>query len=255
MASRLLQIIAFSNVGAGGQSSQAHALNIEGTAVVPDFVALDNADFEIVSVSTTAVTVQNNGGAPASCNVWLERKHTIDRALGGAILNLTPQPFVVTGGGGGGGGGVASAPMVPVEIVDATGVTGTLGNGVTYIPFVKDANDTIQFQFQAPQSDDYAVLLSYYMSTADVGDVQLRLDSLIVSDGDDPSAALSVGTPFTFTPGNDTNRHTLDDSVEASLVFTAVAEDTVVLKFTRVAGAPDTHPGDVRVLEIAIMAV
>lgn len=251
--SRLVQIVAFANVGSGNQALQAHQINVNGTPTIPDFVAVDSDAFQIVSVTATEVTVENVSDDTASCNVWLQHLHSIPRQV--ASASLSPSPFVVASGGGVGGGAVAATSQISVDVVDASGVTGTLGNGVTYIPFVKDAADTIQFQVRIPQTGDFTISLAYYMSAGDVGDVQLRLDSVLISDGDDPTAALVVGTPFTFTPGNDTNRHTLDDGVAAELGFSATEGDTAVFEFTRVAGAPDTHPGDVRVLEIAVLAV
>lgn len=100
MATRLLQTLTFNNVGAGATVQQAHNININGTAVRPDFVVADAAGFT-VAVTATTVSVTNNGAAPASVNVWLERKHSIPRQTDNAAL--VPSPFVAAAGGGGDG--------------------------------------------------------------------------------------------------------------------------------------------------------
>lgn len=110
MADRLIQILAFENVGPGAQVSLPHNLNVQGYAVTPDYAARDNAEFTIDAVTSNSVTVTNTSGAPAACHVWLERKHTIQRAFGAVgTTALAPQPFVPAVGGGGGGGAVSVA--------------------------------------------------------------------------------------------------------------------------------------------------
>lgn len=101
MADRLIQVLAFANVAAGGGVAVLpHDINASGTALVPDFVAFDVPNFTAVVTSTT-VTVTNHGPAIASVNVWLELKHSIQRAFGGVqITSLVPRPFIASGGTG-----------------------------------------------------------------------------------------------------------------------------------------------------------
>jgi len=105
MASQLIQVLEFTNVPVSGSSAQAHNINLEGLQVKPDFVAFTAAGFSAVVTDTTC-TVTNNGEDTASCFVWLERKHSSQRAFGGVQnTNLVPQPFYSVAGGGGSGGG------------------------------------------------------------------------------------------------------------------------------------------------------
>lgn len=112
MADRLIQVIAFEDVPASGTVALPHAINVGGTAMIPDFVATDTPGFT-VSVDAAEVTVTNDGSAEASVNVWLELKHSIQRAFGAAqTTSLTPRPFVASSGGSGGGGGGGSGVVV-----------------------------------------------------------------------------------------------------------------------------------------------
>jgi hypothetical protein len=122
VSTRLIQVLAFPNVGASATVTQNHDININGASKRPDFIAADAAGFT-VTATDTQVSVTNNNAAPASVNVWLELKHTIPRELGG-LANLTPQPFVASPGGSGGGtsggaagivgAGTALDPYIPV---------------------------------------------------------------------------------------------------------------------------------------------
>lgn len=106
MPTQLNQVLSFTGVAAGATSALAHNININATPVLPDLVFRDNGDFSIVSVTTTTVTVRNDGAVQADLNVWLWRQHTFDRAYGGSgTTNLSPQPFVPAAGGAGGAGG------------------------------------------------------------------------------------------------------------------------------------------------------
>jgi len=105
MMPRLLQILAFANVPAGGNAVLPHEINVAGVPAKPDFVAFDAAGFTAVVTDTTC-TVTNNNIVPASVNVWLELKHSIPRELGAlSTTSLVPRPFIAVGGGGGGSGG------------------------------------------------------------------------------------------------------------------------------------------------------
>lgn len=102
MSTRLIQIVNFPLVAPAAVVALPHNINIDGVAKRPDFVAGDASGFTIV-VTDTTVTVTNNNVGASPINVWLELKHTIPRQLG-ALPNLTPQPFVASGGSPGGGG-------------------------------------------------------------------------------------------------------------------------------------------------------
>lgn len=102
MPTRLIQVVQFVNVPAAGVVALPHNININDVQKRPDYVASDQAGFT-VAVTATTVTVTNNNSAPLTVNVWLELKHTIPRQLGNKLLNLSPQPFVASGGGVAGG--------------------------------------------------------------------------------------------------------------------------------------------------------
>jgi len=113
MADQLIQVVAFTSVAAAGTVSLPHNINIAGVPQTPDFVAANTAGFT-VTASSTEVTVTNNNDAPANVSVWLELKHSIQRAFGGAQnTSLSPRPFVASGGGTGGGGG--GSPLFPID--------------------------------------------------------------------------------------------------------------------------------------------
>jgi hypothetical protein len=101
-----------------------HEINVNGVPVKPDLIFRDNGNFAIVSCTTTALTVQNNGVGVGTLNAWLEHQHTIDRAYGDkALQDLTPQPFIPASGAG------AIGPTGPSG--GPTGSTGPTGVGAT----------------------------------------------------------------------------------------------------------------------------
>lgn len=139
-----------------------------------------------------------------------------------------------------------------VWVVESSAAASALGNGVTYTPLRQGQADSIEVQFLAGK-DAPELTLVYAMSAADAGDVELRLDVLSVGDGDDPATALGAGTPFTVTPGSDTNRHSADKTDSAEMALSAVsAGDLVRVKITRPTGGADTHTGDLRALDIVV---
>jgi hypothetical protein len=97
---KLISVLTFTNVPAASQATLPHGLTFGSQPVKPDLLLRDNADFSVVATTTTQVTVQNNGSAPATLNLWCEHKHSIPRVLG-AIQNLNPQPFIPAAGAGG----------------------------------------------------------------------------------------------------------------------------------------------------------
>lgn len=129
MATRLIQIVAFANVGPGATVALPHQINVNEVPEAPDFVAPDEPGFTIV-VTATQVSVTNNNVAPTSVNVWLELKHTIPRQLGAVqTISLVPRPFIVSGGGaGGGGGGGGDTPASVTTLMDFYGDTAALAS-------------------------------------------------------------------------------------------------------------------------------
>lgn len=142
MGQLLKNVVAFTNVAAAGQATLPHGLNVQDHGVVPDEVKIGNADFSFVSANATSVTVQNNGAAPASCDVLVEHWHTVERSFGelatGDETALNPQPFVTVTGNptaGGGGGG-----FVPQGGPDLAGVAPAVRSGRAV--FVNPADPT-----------------------------------------------------------------------------------------------------------------
>src|SRR5690606_4451588 len=110
---RLFQILTFANVGAGQTATVAHNINVNGTPVHPDSLDPDSKGFSLVSATTTAITVRNDGSSPATLQPASPRVHSSIRALGPSEANLTPQPFWVSGGAPDGGGGGVTPGFIP----------------------------------------------------------------------------------------------------------------------------------------------
>lgn len=139
-----------------------------------------------------------------------------------------------------------------VEVVQSSKASAVLGNQVTYVPLVKAGLDTIQFQVPVPPAAGaLKIRVHYYMSAAHGGDVELRLDRLAVAPGGDPTAALTLGTEFVVTPGNDALLHVVDESSHASFTIAVTGGGLLACKLYRTNDAQDTHTGDMRVLSIS----
>lgn len=152
---------------------------------------------------------------------------------------------------------IRSSSIDAVVVAAETGVgdpipEAVLGNGVEYITLAKSADAWIEFQFRAASTGLVGVRALYAMSAANSGDVRLQVDQAIFSDGDDPTAALTVGTPFTVTPGNDTDLHTVSETDSLELRLAVLAGDLVRVRLTRTDHVDDTHTADMRVFQIAI---
>lgn len=120
MANRLEQVLTFTNVAAGGTAVLPHALNVNGRAVIPDFAAVNNGNFDVLVPGTDAaqVTVRNDGLAIGTVNVRIWYDHTILRVYGSDLTTqLTPAPFVIRGAGGGGGGSGSTQQVFRYTIV------------------------------------------------------------------------------------------------------------------------------------------
>lgn len=103
MATRLINILSFTDVAAGDTVAQAHNLNSNGVALIPDLLMADVSGFT-VTADNTNVSVTNNGSTPADINVWAEYKHSMLRLFGAVqTTQLTPAPFVASSGSGSAG--------------------------------------------------------------------------------------------------------------------------------------------------------
>lgn len=139
MATRLIQVLSFANVPAGGNAMLVHQINVNGEPKRPDFTALSTQGFSAV-VTTTTVTVTNNNAAPANVDVWLELKHTIPRQLGSSLTTeISAQPFVASGGGSAGvdvrdeGLAIPNNPHPIFDFVGAGVIATDMGGGVARI--------------------------------------------------------------------------------------------------------------------------
>jgi hypothetical protein len=101
MATRLLNILTFSNLVVGVPTVQAHGLNVQDTEnLIPDFIFPVPGGYTITATSTTVSVTRTSAGQPDTmmCLVWY--LHTIPRQIG-ADANLTPDPFVIDSLSGG----------------------------------------------------------------------------------------------------------------------------------------------------------
>jgi hypothetical protein len=146
----------------------------------------------------------------------------------------------------------ATEPFQLIEVVSATSSSSAFGNGVSYIPLREGQSDSISFQFVAESSAPTELAMFYAMSAANSGDVSLRMDILINSNGSDPSATATSGTEFYFTPGNDVLQHNVDSSDSSDFRLWLNRGDFVYGSIERPNDGSDTHTGDCRVLQILL---
>lgn len=104
MANTLKSQLSFANVASGGTAVLAHGIQLNGTALEPDFISIENPLFDYVSSTDTTVTVINNGPDVDSCRILCELWHTIERVFGDGSKNLPSKPFISRGVDDGGGG-------------------------------------------------------------------------------------------------------------------------------------------------------
>lgn len=165
MSNTLAQVLSFGTLAPGVSATLPHTINVSGTSYVPDKATPSNGNFAAgMIVTATDVTVTNNGGVPAACDVLLELYHTTSRALGALTSNnlnqgMTPRPFVPGANGGAddgarqsivwdvGGGGDAEtwaevmvfieASKAPIDVFVASDVTIPPGTYETnYVRFI-----------------------------------------------------------------------------------------------------------------------
>jgi hypothetical protein len=161
------------------------------------------------------------------------------------------KSLVRTAGGGGGGASTSSAIMV--EVFDSTHISENLANDGKFLKLANGAVEFIRCRFPCIAAGNYRVVVEYCMSAANAGNVELRLDKLVSGPGEDPAAALTTGTEFTITPGNDVLAHEVDDGDSADFLIAASAGDRVLMTLTRTNDAADTHTGDFRMLGITVV--
>jgi hypothetical protein len=98
MANVLKSQLSFANVAPGATATLAHNLSLDGVALQPDAISIENPDFDCVSSTTTTVTVINNGPDVADCRILCEFWHSFERVFGdNATQSLTGKPFISRG--------------------------------------------------------------------------------------------------------------------------------------------------------------
>lgn len=151
------------------------------------------------------------------------------------------QGFGGSSSSGAGGGGSQSVWYFNSNIASSAYAAGT-----PYVPLAKNATEQyITFDLVAPQTGTLTLTLVYAMSAANSGDIALELDYKKSAVGDDPNAALTTQSSFTFTPGTVT---TVLTKTHATMALSATAGDHFFFKLTRKNIAGDTHTGTVNVL-------
>lgn len=149
-----------------------------------------------------------------------------------------------------GAGGGASGDTIWAGSSSAQTVA--LGNGVVVFPFAAGEDTDFEFQFVAGK-DNPSMVMRYRMSSSSGNDIVLSCDRLAISDGDDPSGAVTGGINRTITPGTGTTRKTIDSGDIAEFTFSAAEGDVVKGTITRTGtSGSDTHPGDLQVIELAV---
>ena len=151
-----------------------------------------------------------------------------------------------------GDGGAWSQPpgskaSTQIWVVGSSVVGSSFANGIRYYPLASGASDFVEFQVVA--SSRFTLELVYAMSSASASLPILRVDSLVLSEGEDPTTALTAGTPFTINPGNDVLLHTTTGLESADLSLAASEKDLVMIRITRTDAA---HPGDLRLIEVRL---
>lgn len=137
-----------------------------------------------------------------------------------------------------------------IWVVDSSQDSSELANGVTYVPMFHGNSDWIKYQFRASVTRTVKFYFPYVMSSSSGNDVRFRMDSLAVSDGSSPAAAVTTGTAFTVTPGDDVNQHTLSKADSADLTLSVTAGQLLYFKLFRLGAAgEDTHLGELRMME------
>lgn len=104
-ASALKNVLQFTGLVVDTPSALAHGLNLNGTAVTPQFIIPDAGPYTI-TVNATNVIVTRTADSPGDAvGVYVEYFHTIEAVFPGNGAAPAGFPFIVNLGSGGGGGG------------------------------------------------------------------------------------------------------------------------------------------------------
>lgn len=159
---------------------------------------------------------------------------------------IVPIPLSLGGGGSGSGSNNRT-----VWVANSSVASSAYANGLRYIP-LRDANsDYIEFQFVAERTTTLEIVVCYAMSSSEANAITLRLDSLVISSGGNPTTAVTTGSNFNVSPGSDVLIHTVTSSNSGDLNFSVTAGDLVYCKLVRL-GSSDSHSGDMRVIEVTV---
>jgi hypothetical protein len=103
MAAQLENIVQFVAVGAGLTVVQSHGLATQqGKPLTPDLIARQTTGDFTITVTSTTVSVTNNGASATNVDVWVRSHHTFERCFGGDQNTTLPvQPFELGGPGSG----------------------------------------------------------------------------------------------------------------------------------------------------------
>lgn len=146
---------------------------------------------------------------------------------------------------------LVSASGTTVWSADSAVGSSAHANGVRYVPLRNAQSDTITFQFASARTGTLELAARYAMSAAEANGVRLRVDSLVIGDGDNPSDALTTGTAFTLTTTNDVLSHQVTSSDSGELNFSVTLGEVVIVTITRLGSdGADTHTGDFRVYQV-----
>jgi hypothetical protein len=148
--------------------------------------------------------------------------------------------------------GSISALGQKIQAIDsAVGTTRYGTSGVMFTPLRPGVDDYVLGSYISPVSTTRELRLTYAMSTSNAGTVRLRLDTSQLALASSPDGALTLGTSFTITPGNDQNLHECGSAQNASLSFAVTAGRLVVLKIVR--PASDTHTGNINIIDMRVI--
>jgi hypothetical protein len=155
MSDRLFQILNFVGVPLGGTTALAHNLRVDGVGLLVPDIALPQfpGAFEVVTATTTTVTLRNLSSPSGDCQVLIEAWHPVQRSFaqipddGTFKAHLVPQPFSAGAGAGGGAGAVPVVVLRPGGVAEENVVT-TWANAVALLsllqgPRILQFDDTI----------------------------------------------------------------------------------------------------------------
>lgn len=141
-----------------------------------------------------------------------------------------------------------------VWISNSSVASSTYANSLRYIPIRHSQSDFVEFQFIPSTTAIVQLQIGYAMSSATASDIRLRLDTLSVASGGDPTTSLTTGTAFTISASNDVLTHTLTSASSSNLALSVTAGSVFYGKFIRLGSdGADTHTGDMRILEIRML--